>query len=113
MRVTRLNFILIVGVFLFVVLSCDSFTGVEGHVLDEKGNLISGAKVEVEFEDNKKETITNEMGFYSVPEAHFPLFFSETIKIRVSKDGYRTHEQKIVSKSSPQRIEHDIILKKQ
>ena len=109
MRINRLNFI-VVGVVLFAVLSCDSYTGVEGHVLDEKGNAIGESKVEVEFEGNKKVTTTDETGFYSTSEAHFPLFLSETIKISVSKDGYQTYEQEIVSKSNPTRIKHDIIL---
>jgi hypothetical protein len=111
MRINHLGFIVIVGVFLLTVLSCDSYTGIEGHVLDEKGNAISGVKIEVEFEDNKKETTTDETGFYSVSEAHFPLFLSEIVKISVSKDDYQTYEQKIVSKVNPGRIKHDIILK--
>jgi hypothetical protein len=111
MKINRLYFIVIVGAFLFAVLSCDSYTGIEGRVLDEKGNAISGAKLEVEFEDNKKETVTDETGFYSVSEAHFPLFLSETIKISACKEGYQPYEQKIVSKSNPTRIKRDIILK--
>lgn len=113
MRINCPGFILIIVVFLFAVSACDSYTGVEGYVLDEKGNAISGAQVEVEFEGHKKETTTNETGFYTVSEAHFPLFLSETIKINVGKDGYQTSELKIVSKSNPGRIKRDIILKQQ
>lgn len=113
MKNNRLKFIFITCVFLLTLSSCDSYTGVEGHVLDEKGNAVGEAKIEVDFDGNKKETTTNETGFYSVSEAHFPLFLSKTIKINVSKSGFQMYEQKIVSKENPRRIKHDIVLRQE
>jgi hypothetical protein len=75
--------------------ACDGGVSVNGHVLDESGRPIKGARVILISKGRMGETMSREDGSYSVGFTHAPGEPNGTLT--VSKKGYETYWRQFTS----------------
>jgi len=85
------NLAAISALLLVLILGCDAWVIVHGKVIDESGKPVAGAKIVVKQGDSKlTEAWSENDGKFDVLESIAPgPIGSKTIKLEVSKEGYR------------------------
>jgi hypothetical protein len=94
LNTNRLNIAIVAVMLAFLVLGCDAWVTLNGHVLDDSGNPIAGANIIV---TQNNEKVANE---FTEKDGSFHIFKniapgpigSKIVKVTVSKDNYETFE---------------------
>jgi hypothetical protein len=83
------------------VLGCDAYVRIPGRVIDESGDPIEGAKIEI-YEGGRKlgEEESNIEGRFDIQENVTPMFTSK-IKVVASRQGFVTRELQFSARELP------------
>jgi carboxypeptidase family protein len=93
----------------------DAWVSFSGHVKDNQGKPISGARLKILFNGSPKseysETVTNENGEYKLHENSCPCDFEFVIV--AAKDGYKIYTKTMRGKAANELQTLDIVLERQ